>query len=273
MPESSPLVSVIMPTHNRPEFLQQAVESVLAQTYENLELIIIDDGSSPPAQLNIDDPRIRWLRHEQGKGAAAARNAGMRAAQGEFLAFLDDDDQYFPNKLSLLVDYLQTHPSVELVFARVEYHYGNGQSECHANGYHTWFENFLYLNTIHTNSNLFRRSVFEKVQFDERIRKYDDMQFFLAASLCCEIAYVPDVVAIWNMDNRPDQLTHSGHYCRNYYNFRLVCENFEHTIDTRFILRHRFYARLLVYAVLCVKPWNALRIGLKWLGFGRLPRA
>lgn len=272
MSDTLPLVSVIIPTRNRPEFLQRAVDSALAQSYPHFELIIIDDGSTPAAQLNVSDSRIRWRRHEQGHGAAASRNAGMRMANGELFAFLDDDDEYFPHKLSVLVDYLHTHPSVELVFARVEYRYGNGQTECHANGYQSWFENFLHLNTIHTNSSLFRRTVFNKVQFDERIRKYDDMQFYLAASLCCEIAYIPDVVATWNMDNRPDQLTHSGHYCRNYYNFRLVCENFESIIDTRFILRHRFYARLLIYAVLCVKPWNVLRIGLKWLGIGRLPR-
>jgi glycosyltransferase involved in cell wall biosynthesis len=267
-----PLVSVIIPTHNRPNLLQTALTSVLQQSYAQLEIIVIDDGSEPPVHLSAPDARIKLIRQETSIGAAAARNLGMRHAQGQFFAFLDDDDEYFPHKLALQVPYLLAHPEVDMVFSRVEYHYGNGQKECHNNGYNGWLANFTHLNTIHTNASLFRPRILKQVQFDERLRKYDDMQFYLAASLHCTIHYLPDIVALWNMDNRPDQLTHKGHYCRNYHNFRRVCEHFETVIDQHTILRKRFYLRLLAYAMLCVRPIAAVRLLFKVLGIGRLPR-
>jgi glycosyltransferase involved in cell wall biosynthesis len=268
-----PLVSVIIPTHNRPTLLHTALASVLQQSYSQLEIVVIDDGSEPPVRLAEPiDPRIKLIRQDRSMGAAAARNLGMRHAQGQFFAFLDDDDAYFPHKLALQVPYLLAHPEVDMVFSRVEYHYGNGQKECHNNGYNGWLANFIHLNTIHTNASLFRPRILSCIQFDERLRKYDDMQFYLAASLHCTIHYLPDIVALWNMDNRPDQLTHKGHYCRNYRNFRYVCENFESVIDQHAILRKRFYLRLFAYAVLCFRPIAAVRLLFKLIGVGRLPR-
>jgi glycosyltransferase involved in cell wall biosynthesis len=267
-----PLISVIIPTHNRPHLLPVAVQSVLAQTYAHLEVIIIDDASQPAVVLATlpQDARLRLIRQEFAHGAAAARNLGMQTAHGDFFAFLDDDDYYFPHKLQVQLDYLLTHPEIDMVFSRVEYHYGNGKKECYQNSYDGWFNNFINLNTIHTNSSLFRRQIFSHIRFDERLSKYDDMHFYLSASLSCQIAYLPDIVAVWNMDNRPDQLTHKGHYCRNYYNFRLICEHFENTVDSYPLLRRIFYKKLLVYSVLCLKWLTSIRLLFKLLGYGRL---
>lgn len=97
-----PNISVIIPTCNRPEMLKRAIASVLAQTYQDFEIIVVDDGMKERAESVVNffhDPRITYIAHEQGKGGAAARNTGIRAAKGEFIAFLDDDDEWVPEKL------------------------------------------------------------------------------------------------------------------------------------------------------------------------------
>ena len=96
----SPLVSVVIPTYGRPQWLPEAVESVLAQTVQDFELIVVDDASPDPVSL-APHPKVRLLRRDANGGAAAARNTGVEAARGRLLAFLDDDDVYTPERLAL----------------------------------------------------------------------------------------------------------------------------------------------------------------------------
>lgn len=93
------LVSVIIPTYGRPAFLAEAVDSVLQQSYPQFEVLVIDDGWPEPVRLAVSDPRVTLLRHERNLGPAAARNTGLRHARGEFVAFLDDDDRFTPDRL------------------------------------------------------------------------------------------------------------------------------------------------------------------------------
>jgi glycosyltransferase involved in cell wall biosynthesis len=89
---SHPKVSIVIPTYNRPKKLIRAVESVIEQTYTDWELIVVDDSSDVDAEETIpDDDRIRYIQHECNKGAPAARNTGIDASNGEFIALLDDD--------------------------------------------------------------------------------------------------------------------------------------------------------------------------------------
>lgn len=98
-----PSVSVIIPTYNRARTIGSAIQSVLAQSFQDFEIIVVDDHSADPTRTIVEgfrDPRIRYLSREQNRGPAAARNAGIRAALGTYLAFLDSDDQWLPHKLS-----------------------------------------------------------------------------------------------------------------------------------------------------------------------------
>lgn len=106
-----PLVSVIVPTYDRPDMLVEAVESVTDQTYPNVELLVVDDASPRPAGAVLADcgPEVgewRCLRHEENRGANAARNTGIEAATGEILAFLDDDDRWRPETIEAQVSAL-----------------------------------------------------------------------------------------------------------------------------------------------------------------------
>ena len=114
-----PKVSVIMPVYNGARFVAEAIESVLAQTWQDWELTIIDDGStdSTPSILKaFSDPRIIIIRQEN-RGEGAARNVGLDTAMGEYVAFLDADDLYLSNALADLVAYLDVHPQVDAVFS------------------------------------------------------------------------------------------------------------------------------------------------------------
>jgi glycosyltransferase involved in cell wall biosynthesis len=102
-----PDVSVIIPTRERLDFLRVALRSVLDQTFSNLEAIVVDDGSVTdirPTLRAFDDGRIRYFRHELNRGEAGARNTGILNARGDYLAFLDDDDEWRPDKLQLQLD-------------------------------------------------------------------------------------------------------------------------------------------------------------------------
>ncbi len=110
---NAPQVSVIIPTYNREETIGRTIRSVLTQTFQDFEIIVVDDGSTDGTRAIVEgfcDPRIRCLRHEQNLGAAAARNTGIRAARGTYLAFLDSDDEWLPEKLSEQISILQSAP-------------------------------------------------------------------------------------------------------------------------------------------------------------------
>ncbi|QLG60375.1 glycosyltransferase family 2 protein [Halorarum salinum] len=105
-----PTVSVIIPTYNRAEPLRRTLDSVLAQTYDDLEAIVVDDASSDgtaSVMESYDDPRVTFIQHETNQGGSAARNTGIEHASGEYMAFLDSDDEWLPRKLERQVDLLE----------------------------------------------------------------------------------------------------------------------------------------------------------------------
>jgi glycosyltransferase involved in cell wall biosynthesis len=100
--DRSPKVTVIIPTYNRAGVLYYALHSVLNQTFSDLEIYVVDDASTDETMAlleSIDDPRVNYIRFETNRKSAAARNAGMEKARGEYIAFLDSDDEWWPTKL------------------------------------------------------------------------------------------------------------------------------------------------------------------------------
>jgi glycosyltransferase involved in cell wall biosynthesis len=120
---TEPLVSVIIPTHNRLTLLDRALRSVLGQTYSHYEIIVVDDGSTDgtTAWLRTHHPQIRLITLSGNGGAAAARNQGVENAQGQFLAFLDSDDEWHPHYLQRQLDTLAQHPEAILVYCNYVY--------------------------------------------------------------------------------------------------------------------------------------------------------
>ncbi len=113
------MVSVIIPTYNRYEYLCEAVDSVLAQTYTELEIIIIDDGSTENIrEITQRSERIRYIPIEHSGMPGYVRNRGVEYSQGEFLAFLDSDDLWFPTKLETQMVFLAANPEIPLVYTK-----------------------------------------------------------------------------------------------------------------------------------------------------------
>ncbi|MDH5580139.1 MAG: glycosyltransferase, partial [Betaproteobacteria bacterium] len=107
-----PKVSVIVPTYNRPDRLRTALESLAAQTFQDFEVIVVNDAGCEVGFVVaacIDRHRITTITHDRNRGLAAARNSGLRAAKGTYIAYLDDDDRYLPHHLETLVAYLDRH--------------------------------------------------------------------------------------------------------------------------------------------------------------------
>lgn len=118
--DRGPLVSVVLTTYDRPDLLVAAVDSVRRQTYDPIELIVVDDHSPTPAADTLaNDDRLRIIRHETNRGANAARNTGIEAASGAFIAFLDDDDRWLPEKVERQVERFLANDDVGVVYTGV----------------------------------------------------------------------------------------------------------------------------------------------------------
>jgi len=118
---TAPVVSVIIPTYNRRDYLQEAIDSVLAQTFTNFEIIVVDDGSTDGTGEALEQRYGDRIRYEwqENQGESAARNRGIKMAQGEFIALLDSDDMWLPTKLERQVASMREHPSTGMVTCRM----------------------------------------------------------------------------------------------------------------------------------------------------------
>lgn len=177
-------VSVIIPVYNAEKYVADAVKSVLMQTYENLEILIIDDGS-PDGSFEVcqsfDDSRIKIIRQEN-RGLSGARNTGIRHAVGDYLAFLDADDMWLPEKLEKHVQHLDNSSTIGVSFSRSAFISEAGQ---HLNIYQMSKlkdikpSELLYFNPLgNGSSGVFRKEVFEEISFTDDSSKTDECCYF-----------------------------------------------------------------------------------------------
>jgi len=116
----NPLISVVIPTHNRKDLLPRAIKSAQNQTYGNIEIIVVSDGSTDGTdeimkEIESHDNRITYISYKPGKGGNYARNTGIKAAKGEYVAFLDDDDEWHSDKLEKQINIVKSDPSIGLI--------------------------------------------------------------------------------------------------------------------------------------------------------------
>ncbi|SPP99511.1 putative Glycosyl transferase, family 2 [Candidatus Sulfobium mesophilum] len=198
------LVSVVIPAYNSEAFLEKTLQSVFSQTFRDFEVICIDDGStdSTPQVIRKHGQSVRYV-YQTNRGAAVARNRGIGMARGEFLAFLDADDRWLPDKLARQVRYLQENRDVAMVHSNVCVIDSRDSitkpclpiSERHR-GFQIFTE--LYLgNFIATPSSVMvRRSCLDAVgNFDETMRCCEDFDLWLRIAANCKIGY-QDVVMV-----------------------------------------------------------------------------
>lgn len=194
------LISVILPTYNRGAILAEAIESVLYQTYRNIELIIVDDGSrdnTVEVLRSLNDSRIRVVRHEKNKGAYCARNAGIHLARGRYIAFQDSDDRWVASKLREEVDLIQdSGKEIGAVYSRLEKTFLDGRRVCIPDETFSLKDGnlsdvflrgdfFITLQAL-----LIKKECFEIVGlFDENLSLLGDMEFLLRFSRLYDFLY------------------------------------------------------------------------------------
>ncbi len=188
-------VSVILPTYNRADSLRMSCESVLNQSFRDLELLVVDDASSEDILTRIreiSDDRLRYIRRERNGGASAARNTGLAAAQGEYIAFQDSDDLWLPGKLERQVAQLEALPPEVGVVTGAKVLYGADQARNYGPGKVTYaptagrwlrldedqIKRSLTENRISLQNALFRRDCYpDPLWFDPRAKANADWEF------------------------------------------------------------------------------------------------
>lgn len=193
------LISVVIPTYNRRDKLPACIASVLAQTYRNIEVIVVDDASTDGTERLFDrgtDPRVHYVRYGDNRGACYARNLGAQQARGSILAFQDSDDLWHPDKLQKQYDLL-TATGADLCYCGMNRVAAGGSSfyyPVHAPHPGRALEDFLAENRASTQTMLMHRAVWEAVRFDETIRRYQDWDFAIRAAERFRLVYLPEAL-------------------------------------------------------------------------------
>jgi len=219
-----PLVSVIIPTYNRANRLGRAVKSVLNQTFNNFELLIIDDGSEDNTHdivSDFSDSRIIYLKHETNKGPNAARNSGLGIAQGENIAFLDSDDEWLPTMLEKQLEALKLNKGLSVVYARAYVQKADGDfisgtkfslngevyKEALTQGY------LSYMITL-----MVKKACFDKIgPFDEQFSNCDDDDICLRLAKEYRFGLIPDELAIIHLDKSTQISSQAKSYAEGWW--------------------------------------------------------
>ena len=214
--KKQPLVSVIITTYHNEAYLSRAVKSVLHQTYPAVELIVVDDNQPGTDERRATEavmekyPRAVYLKHPENRNGAAARNTGIRAAKGKYIAFLDNDDIYFSTHIACCVRELEDHPDCGAVLCGVVKIRGGCCWDVITPPEGELVRALLLSETaLGTGSNLFARAdLVRSVQgFDESFRRHQDVEFGVRIFSLCDARRVRKIQIVKEMDgfsNRPD---------------------------------------------------------------------
>jgi glycosyltransferase involved in cell wall biosynthesis len=200
-----PLVTVVIPAYNVAPYVSQAIDSVLAQTYKNIEIIVVDDGSKDATRdvvaLYAEKNLVHYI-YQENKGLSAARNTGIRKAKGEFIAILDSDDLFLPEKIQQQVAYLVAHPECGVSYCDV-WHFRETEPDkmlTLKSDFYSGSEVFPHLlrkNFIIPLSVVFRKSEIMQVGlFDETRRRTEDWEYWLRLSYSgVQFCHLPEILA------------------------------------------------------------------------------
>lgn len=218
MPHDLPKVSCVIPSYRRSDTVTRAIDSVLAQTYPNMEVCVVDDnypGDAFSRQLRQlleryrHDARVRCIQQEKHVNGAVARNVGIRAAQGEFIAFLDDDDEWLPEKTCRQMEIFFNHPSTDAV-TTLWTRYVQGKAVMRCPVYSTddfQYKVFAREISVFSSTVLIRKSAIDKFGgFDESLVRHQDLQFLVHAARDGSFEVVPEYLVKLHADSTANQL-------------------------------------------------------------------
>lgn len=254
MTSRPPRFSVVIPTYRRDELLAEALGSVLAQTFTDFELIVVDDAASESAErvvLATEDPRVHYSRNDRGGGGAGTRNAGVDRAKGEWVAFLDDDDLWLPDKLLRVASLIDSAPGVGFVYTGHE-KFGAASdqgSEVVVPRVRGWVQDeLLYKNHIGGMSvAVARRDLLTAVGgLDERFSSLQDLDLFVRLAGVAMFDFVPETLV--RIRQAPGARI-STDQAKKLAGALLFAEKYDHLIRQSPKLRHRTAARTFNFAL------------------------
>ncbi|NIP38549.1 MAG: glycosyltransferase [Candidatus Dadabacteria bacterium] len=210
--KTSRYFTVIIPTFNREDFISSAVDSVLGQTFYNFELLIVDDGSTDnTAQMlnEYSDNRIRYF-YQENRGISSARNKGIEESKGKYIAFLDSDDRWIPEKLERVSEYINKFPDIK-IFHTNEVWYRNSkllnQKKKHKKPDGYVYFHALPLCCVGMSTAVVKKELFDEIgKFDESLAACEDYDLWLRTTYKYEVRLIPDALTIKH-GGRPDQLS------------------------------------------------------------------
>jgi glycosyltransferase involved in cell wall biosynthesis len=208
------LVSVIIPAYNQAHYLGRAIQSVLAQTYSEFEIIVVNDGSSDNTSSVVEaisDPRMHYI-YQDNKGLSGARNTGIRVSRGAYISYLDADDEFLPGKLSALIGVIKKTPEVGLAAGQAIPVDEEGQQigSVFNRGIPEDHSELLLSNPLHVGSVLVSAE-WQRVAgfFDEKLNSYEDWDMWLRlARAGCKMAWIDQPVSLYRF--HPHQMTRDG---------------------------------------------------------------
>lgn len=213
------LVSVVIPTYNRPNNLRRSILSVLNQSYKNIEVIIVDDNDPQSEARSLtqevmntfkDDLRVNYIKHDMNKNGAAARNTGIYASKGRYVAFLDDDDEWLDNKLNLQIDFLRLNRQYEGCYCLcAKYSRGNIYYTTEYTREGNLVTDLLSLRSeIYTPSLIFNRhSLLTIGGFDESFIRHQDYDLLIRFFEKYDIGCIKEVLVKVHVDDPQNQPT------------------------------------------------------------------
>jgi len=208
-----PSVSVIIPTYNRAQKVVRAISSVLCQTFNDYEILVIDDGSTDNTKTAIAkfDEQITYIEQSSNLGVSVARNTGIRRSNAPFIAFLDSDDYWLPKKLAAHMDFFKTYPYAQIcqteeIWIRRGHRVNPKKRHLKPSG--DIFEPSLKLCLVSPSAVMLRRSLFEEVGlFDEELIACEDYDLWLRIS-CQYPVYLIRQQLVFKDGGNPDQLSY-----------------------------------------------------------------
>lgn len=266
----SPFFTVIIPTYNRAGLLQEAIQSVFNQTFEDFELIVVDDHSTDDTKNIVDafcDNRIQYIVNNRTKGPSGTRNSGMLKARGKWIAFLDDDDVWLPQKLSLQYKKIQEvdHTTGLIYTGYASYDFDKKQEiSRYIPDKKGWIQNdLLYKNYIGTISVVaIKNDILKKVdKMDENMYMFEDGEFYVRIAGSFKIDLIKDILTYYRTTDFCKLSLNSENALNGY---KLFSEKHRKVINKSLRLRHRAASRIFIAAVqvgnmkeiVKILPWN-----------------
>lgn len=208
------LVSIIIPTYKRNENLEKAIDSVLKQSYENIEIIVVDDNDPNTIYRKKNETlmnnyknnnRVIYVKHEKNKNGAAARNTGIRQAKGKFIGFLDDDDEFLTNKIEEQMKFLEKHKEYNCVGCQI---YRSNKIEKQKINEETLLEDILSLKISPiTSTLLFREKAIKDINgFNEKYRRHQDVEMMARYLQKNRFGYIEKPLIRMGRNNGENQL-------------------------------------------------------------------